>query len=145
MMLQGSSGRISCSNVHASNETPSLKDACFIKRSPPKINQPDEVKSPLIYTLDSPNCFDDGQSSAIISSEMKLSVSLCITFLSPPEGLRSAFLRRGFAMHHFSVGAYEFELSLPTKPHPLPKERGGTQGPEPTRYRDSERTGLISD
>jgi hypothetical protein len=32
--------------VRASNETPSLKDACFTKRSPLKINKPDEANAP---------------------------------------------------------------------------------------------------
>ena len=31
------------------------------------------------------------------------------------------------------------------KPHPLPPERGGPKGPEPTRYGDWEKKGLISD
>ena len=31
------------------------------------------------------------------------------------------------------------------KPHPLPPERGGSKGPEPTRYGDWEKKGLISD
>jgi len=31
------------------------------------------------------------------------------------------------------------------QPHPLPPERGGTKGPEPTRYGDWEKKGLISD
>jgi hypothetical protein len=31
------------------------------------------------------------------------------------------------------------------EPHPLPLERGGPKGPEPTRYGDWERKGLISD
>ena len=31
------------------------------------------------------------------------------------------------------------------KPHPLPPERGGAKGPEPTRYGDWEKKGLISD
>jgi hypothetical protein len=30
-------------------------------------------------------------------------------------------------------------------PHPLPPERGGPKGPEPTRYGDWEKKGLISD
>src|ERR1019366_10785560 len=51
----------SCSNVHASNERPSLKDACFTKRSPHNINQPDETNPPLNYPDSCPNCFDDGQ------------------------------------------------------------------------------------
>ena len=29
--------------------------------------------------------------------------------------------------------------------HPLPPERGGPKGPEPTRYGDWEKKGLISD
>jgi len=29
--------------------------------------------------------------------------------------------------------------------HPLPKEKGGPKGPEPTRYGDWERKGIISD
>jgi hypothetical protein len=47
--------------VHASNETQSLKDACFTKRSPLKINKPDEANLPLNHALDCPNCSDDGQ------------------------------------------------------------------------------------
>jgi hypothetical protein len=31
------------------------------------------------------------------------------------------------------------------KPHALPPERGGRKGPEPTRYGDWEKKGLISD
>jgi hypothetical protein len=31
------------------------------------------------------------------------------------------------------------------QPHPLPPERGGPKGPEPTRYGDWEKKGLISD
>ena len=31
------------------------------------------------------------------------------------------------------------------KPHPLPPERGGPKGLEPTRYGDWEKKGLISD
>ncbi len=31
------------------------------------------------------------------------------------------------------------------KPRPLPPERGGPKGPEPTRYGDWEKKGLISD
>jgi hypothetical protein len=31
------------------------------------------------------------------------------------------------------------------KPHSLPPERGGPKGPEPTRYGDWEKKGLISD
>jgi len=31
------------------------------------------------------------------------------------------------------------------KPHPLPPERGGLKGLEPTRYGDWEKKGLISD
>ena len=42
------------------NETPLLKDACFTKRSPHKINQPDEANASLNYALDCPKCFDDG-------------------------------------------------------------------------------------
>jgi hypothetical protein len=30
-------------------------------------------------------------------------------------------------------------------PHSLPKEKGGPKGPEPTRYGDWERKGIISD
>ena len=30
-------------------------------------------------------------------------------------------------------------------PHALPKEKGGPKGPEPTRYGDWERKGIISD
>ena len=30
-------------------------------------------------------------------------------------------------------------------PQPLPKEKGGPKGPEPTRYGDWERKGIISD
>ena len=31
------------------------------------------------------------------------------------------------------------------QPHPLPPERGGPKGPEPTRYGDWEKKGLTSD
>jgi len=31
------------------------------------------------------------------------------------------------------------------QPHSLPPERGGRKGPEPTRYGDWEKNGLISD
>ncbi len=31
------------------------------------------------------------------------------------------------------------------KPHPLPAEKNGPKGPEPTRYGDWEKKGLISD
>jgi hypothetical protein len=31
------------------------------------------------------------------------------------------------------------------KPQPMPPERGGPKGPEPTRYGDWEKKGLISD
>ena len=31
------------------------------------------------------------------------------------------------------------------QPHSLPSERGGPKGPEPTRYGDWEKKGLISD
>jgi hypothetical protein len=31
------------------------------------------------------------------------------------------------------------------QPHPLPPEQGGPKGPEPTRYGDWEKKGLISD
>ena len=53
--------RKSLSYVHASNETPLLKDACFTKKSPHKINQPDEANASLNYALDCPECFEDGQ------------------------------------------------------------------------------------
>ncbi len=46
-------------NAHASNETPSLKDACFTKRSPHKFNRTDEAKYTVNYALNCPNCFDD--------------------------------------------------------------------------------------
>jgi hypothetical protein len=51
--------------VRASNETQSLKDACFTKRSPLKINKPDEANTPLIYALNGPNCYDDGHSLSV--------------------------------------------------------------------------------
>ena len=37
------------------------KDACFTRRSPLNINQPDEANSPLDYALNCPNCSDDAQ------------------------------------------------------------------------------------
>ena len=52
-------------NVHASNETLLLKDACFTKRSPHKINQPDEANASLNYALDCPKCFDDGHRNSL--------------------------------------------------------------------------------
>jgi hypothetical protein len=47
--------------VHALNETPLLKDACFTKRSLVKINKPNEANLSLNYALNCSKCFDDGQ------------------------------------------------------------------------------------
>jgi CRP-like cAMP-binding protein len=49
------------------NETQSLKDACFIKRSPLKINKPDEANLPLNYAFNCPNYSDDGQATKDVS------------------------------------------------------------------------------
>ena len=37
------------------------------------------------------------------------------------------------------------EPAKPVPPQPMPREIGGTKGPEPTRYGDWEKKGLISD
>jgi hypothetical protein len=53
-----------CSNGHASNETPSPKDAYFTERLPLSVSQTDEAKSHLTYALNSPNHSDDGHFDA---------------------------------------------------------------------------------